>query len=160
MLFRLCHGEYHERQPTDVVGFARQLFPLRQILETSPPTMANAGERRMSRRGTGIGEWDSLYILIRTDMSKLYGLIYLGSSAAFSSMVGACIVFQTTSYVIPQGILAWRGRDKVLPSRALDLGKYGLPLNVLACVWVFFVDVIYCIPVFRPVTVENMNWIS
>ncbi|EXJ58334.1 hypothetical protein A1O7_05759 [Cladophialophora yegresii CBS 114405] len=90
----------------------------------------------------------------------LYGLIYLGSSAAFSSMVGACIVFQTTSYVVPQGILAWRGRDKVLPPRALNLGKFGLPLNVLACVWVVFIDIIYCIPVFRPVTVENMNWIS
>ncbi len=74
-------------------------------------------------------------------------------------MVGACIVFQTTSYVVPQGILAWRGRDKVLPPRALNLGKFGLPLNILACVWVFFIDIIYCIPVFRPVTVENMNWI-
>jgi choline transport protein len=85
--------------------------------------------------------------------SELYGLIYLGSSAAFSSMVGACIVFQTTSYIVPQGILAWRGRDKVLPQRALNLGKFGLPLNILACVWVVFIDIIFCIPVFRPVTV-------
>ncbi|KIW66840.1 hypothetical protein, variant 1 [Phialophora macrospora] len=91
---------------------------------------------------------------------SLYGLIYLGSSAAFSSMVGACIVFQTTSYIVPQGILAWRGRDKVLPPRALNLGKFGLPLNIIACVWVVFIDIIFCIPVFRPVTVENMNWIS
>ncbi|KAI1630202.1 amino acid/polyamine transporter I [Exophiala viscosa] len=90
----------------------------------------------------------------------LYGLIFLGSSAAFSSMVGACICFQTTSYVVPQGILAWRGRDKILPPRALNLGKFGLPLNVLACVWVFFIDVLYCIPTGYPVTVENMNWIS
>ncbi|OCT51319.1 Choline transport protein [Cladophialophora carrionii] len=56
------------------------------------------------------------------------------------------------------GILAWRGRDKVLPPRALNLGKFGLPLNVLACVWVVFIDIIYCIPVFRPVTVgPNLN---
>jgi len=75
-------------------------------------------------------------------------------------MVGACIVFQTTSYVVPQGILAWRGRDKILPPRALNLGKCGLPLNILACVWVIFVDIVYCIPVSHPVTVENMNWIS
>ncbi|KIX04567.1 uncharacterized protein Z518_05437 [Rhinocladiella mackenziei CBS 650.93] len=90
----------------------------------------------------------------------LYGLIFLGSSTAFASMVGACIVFMTTSYVVPQGIVAWRGRDKVLPRRALDLGKWGLPLNVFACVWVMFIDIIYCIPVSYPVTLENMNWIS
>lgn len=74
-------------------------------------------------------------------------------------MVGACIVFMTTSYVIPQGIVAWRGRDKVLPERALNLGKWGLPLNIFACVWVFFLDIIYCMPVQYPVTAENMNWI-
>ncbi|KAJ5175040.1 uncharacterized protein N7482_000917 [Penicillium canariense] len=90
----------------------------------------------------------------------LYGLIFLGSSAAFSSMVGASIVFMTTSYVIPQGILAWRGREKILPARHLNLGKFGLPLNVLSCVWVAFVDILYCFPTTYPVTVENMNWIS
>lgn len=75
------------------------------------------------------------------------------------TQVGACIVFMTTSYVVPQGILAWRGREKVLPKRHMDLGKFGLPLNVLACVWVVFVDVLYCFPTAYPVTTENMNWI-
>ena len=69
-------------------------------------------------------------------------------------MVGACIVFQTTSYVVPQGILAWRGRDKVLPQRALNLGKFGLPLNVLACVWVFFIDIIYCVRILQHLTMS------
>jgi len=96
---------------------------------------------------------------VLTDWTQLYGLIFLGSSSAFSSMVGACIVFMTTSYVIPQGIVAWRGRDKVLPPRALNLGKLGLPLNILACVWVAFIDIVYCIPTAYPVTKENMNWI-
>jgi len=86
-------------------------------------------------------------------------LVFLGSSTAFASMVGACIVFMTTSYVIPQGILAYPGRDKVLPPRYLNLGKWGLPVNVLGCVWVAFIDVVYCIPTAYPVTKENMNWI-
>jgi choline transport protein len=90
---------------------------------------------------------------------QLYGLIFLGSSSAFSSMAGACIVFMTTSYVIPQGIAAWRGRQKVLPERTFDLGRYGYPLNVLSCVWVLFIDVIYCFPTVMPVTKTNMNWI-
>jgi choline transport protein len=74
--------------------------------------------------------------------------------------VGASIVFMTTSYVIPQGILAWRGREKVLPARHMNLGKLGLPVNILSCVWVVFVDVLYCFPVTYPVTTENMNWIG
>lgn len=80
----------------------------------------------------------------------LYGLIFLGSSTAFASMVGACIVFMTTSYVISQGILAYRGREKILPARHLDLGWLGNPTNIGACVWVFFIDVVYCIPTAYP----------
>ncbi|KIW11193.1 hypothetical protein PV08_10493 [Exophiala spinifera] len=91
---------------------------------------------------------------------SLYGLIFLGSSTVFSSMVGACIVFMTTSYVIPQGILAWRGRKKILPERPLNLGGWGLPVNVLACAWVVGIDVLFCFPPVMPVTKNNMNWIS
>ena len=66
----------------------------------------------------------------------------------------------TTSYVIPQGILAWRGREKILPARrGMNLGKFGLPLNILSCVWVVFVDVMYCFPNTYPVNLENLNWI-
>lgn len=64
-----------------------------------------------------------------------------------------------TSYVIPQGIIAWRGREKVLPARLMNLGKLGVPLNVISCVWVSFVSILYCIPTTYPITLENMNWI-
>lgn len=74
-------------------------------------------------------------------------------------MVGACIVFMTTSYVIPQGILAWRGRNKILPERPLNLGAWGLPVNILACTWVVGIDVLFCFPPVMPVTKNNMNWI-
>ncbi|KAL9623413.1 MAG: hypothetical protein Q9160_002306 [Pyrenula sp. 1 TL-2023] len=92
--------------------------------------------------------------------SQLYGLIFLGSSSVFSSMVGATTVFFGTSYVIPQGILVWRGRDRVLPRRHLNLGRWGWWVNVLSVAWTILANVVYCIPVTRPVTAENMNWIS
>ncbi|KAI1622209.1 amino acid transporter [Exophiala viscosa] len=93
-------------------------------------------------------------------VTMLYGLIFLGSSTAFASMVGANIVFMMTSYVIPQGILAWRGRAAVLPERHLNLGRWGIVVNVVSCVWCVFLDVVACIPVTRPVTTTNMNWVS
>ncbi|EXJ80647.1 hypothetical protein A1O3_06931 [Capronia epimyces CBS 606.96] len=91
---------------------------------------------------------------------QLYGLIFLGSSTVFASMVGASIVFMTTSYVIPQGILAWRGRDAILPERPFGLGAWGLPVNMISCIWVAGIDVLFCFPTAMPVTKNNMSWIS
>lgn len=91
---------------------------------------------------------------------QLYGLIFLGSSTAFASMVSANIVFMMTSYVIPQAIIAYRGRDRVLPERVLTLGsRTGLIINVTACVWVLFLNIIACFPTTLPVTAGNMNWV-
>ena len=90
----------------------------------------------------------------------LYGLIFLGSTTAFSAMVGAAIIFLQTSCIIPQGILLYRGRDTVLPKRYFNLGKWGATTNAIAVLWVVFLDVIYCLPTALPVTKENMNYIS
>ena len=75
-------------------------------------------------------------------------------------MVNAAIVFLQTSCVIPQAILLWRGRDRVLPPRYFSLGKYGAVINATAVAWVVFLDIIYCMPIEQPVTPENMSWVS
>ena len=90
----------------------------------------------------------------------LYGLIFLGSTTAFSAMVGAAIIFLQTSCVVPQAILLYRGRNTVLPERHFSLGKWGAATNAVAIAWVVFLDVIYCLPTALPVTKENMNYIS
>ena len=99
-------------------------------------------------------------IVLSATVISLYGLIFLGSTTAFSAMVGATIIFLQTSCVIPQAILLYRGRDKVLPERYFNLGKYGAAINASATMWVVFLDVIYCMPVALPATKENMNYIS
>ena len=90
----------------------------------------------------------------------LYGLIFLGSTTAFSAMVGAAIIFLQTSCVIPQAILLYRGRDKILPERYFNLGRYGSAINATAIAWVTFLNVVYCVPVALPVNKENMNYVS
>lgn len=74
-------------------------------------------------------------------------------------MVGANVVFMMTSYVIPQGIIAWRGRSNVLPERHYNLGSWGIVVNIVACLWAVFLDVVACIPTTLPVTTSNMNWV-
>ena len=94
-----------------------------------------------------------------TNQLQLYGLIFLGSTTAFSAMVAAAIVFLQTSCVVPQAILLYRGRD-ILPTRYFSLGRCGKAINAIAVSWVLFLDIIYCFPTTMPVTVENMNYVS
>jgi choline transport protein len=75
-------------------------------------------------------------------------------------MVSAAIIFQQTSCVIPQAIVLYRGRDKILPERYFNLGKFGPFVNAIAVSWVFFLDILYCFPTLMPVTAENMSWVS
>ncbi|CAI7656511.1 unnamed protein product [Penicillium pancosmium] len=90
----------------------------------------------------------------------IYGVIFIGSTTAFSSMVNAAIVFQQTSCIIPQAIVLLRGRSKVLPERYFNLGIFGAPINAIAVAWVLFLDVLYCFPTSMPVTPQNMSYVS
>ncbi|POR36006.1 Uncharacterized protein TPAR_03810 [Tolypocladium paradoxum] len=91
---------------------------------------------------------------------SIYGVIFIGSTTAFSAMASAAIVLQQTSCVIPQAILLYRGRDKVLPQRYFNLGRLGAPINAISVAWVGFLDVLYCLPTVFPVTPQNMSWVS
>jgi choline transport protein len=75
-------------------------------------------------------------------------------------MISASIVFLQTSCVIPQAILLYRGRDRVLPARYFNLGRFGAAINATAVVWVIFLDIVYCIPTALPVTPQNMSYVS
>lgn len=75
-------------------------------------------------------------------------------------MVNAAVVFLQTSCVLPQAVLLWRGRDRVLPARYFDLGRYGSTINAISVLWVVFLDIIYCFPTEMPVTPENMSYVS
>ena len=75
-------------------------------------------------------------------------------------MVSTCIVFLQTSCVIPQAIVLYRGRDRVLPPRHFNLGRLGAPINSIAIAWVVFLDILYCFPTSIPVTPQNMSYVS
>ncbi|KAJ3542333.1 hypothetical protein NM208_g4154 [Fusarium decemcellulare] len=99
-------------------------------------------------------------LLLSATFITLYGLIFLGSSTAFSAMVSAAIIFLQTSCVIPQAVVLYRGRDRVLPLRYFSLGKYGSLINGISVAWVVFLDILYCFPTSMPVTPQNMSYVS
>ncbi|KUL86834.1 hypothetical protein ZTR_04884 [Talaromyces verruculosus] len=90
----------------------------------------------------------------------LYGLIYIGSTTAFNSFISLSILALNVTYVIPQGILLFRGRNKVLPERYFKLGRLGAFVNGFACLWMCLFAVIMCFPYFVPPKPGNMNYVS
>lgn len=91
----------------------------------------------------------------------LYGLIYIGSTAAFNTFVATSVLALNISYVIPQGVALVQGRDLVVPERAFNLGRiFGTFVNLYACAWIALYSVLFCFPIFLPVTVQSMNYVS
>jgi choline transport protein len=90
-----------------------------------------------------------------------YGAIYVGSTAAFNTIINMAIISLNITYAIPQGIVLVRGRDKVLPKRYFDLGPYlGTLCNAFSCVWVSLYTVLFCFPTWMPAEVPSMNYLS
>ncbi|KIW57764.1 hypothetical protein PV05_02324 [Exophiala xenobiotica] len=91
-----------------------------------------------------------------------YGAIYVGSTTAFNSFISMSILSLNVTYAIPQGIVFFRGRDKVLPhTRQFNLGKiFGPFCNIFCVCWVCLYTVLFCLPTFLPAEVESMNYVS
>lgn len=75
-------------------------------------------------------------------------------------MVSGAVIFQQTSCILPQAIVLYRGRDRILPERYFNLGRLGPVINAVAVVWVLFLNILYCFPTTLPVTPENMSYVS
>ncbi|QKX64666.1 uncharacterized protein TRUGW13939_11842 [Talaromyces rugulosus] len=88
----------------------------------------------------------------------LYGLIFIGSTTAFNSIISMAILALNLSYAAPQAILLFRGRESVLPMRSFRLGRLGILVNAFTCLWCAFYAVIFCFPVFLPTEVGSMNY--
>ncbi|EAW08762.1 putative choline transport protein Ctr [Aspergillus clavatus NRRL 1] len=88
----------------------------------------------------------------------LLGLLYLGSSTAFNSMVTACIVLLYASYVVPIVCLLHRGRESI-EHGPFWLGRVGQMCNYGVLLWTAFCLVVYSFPAEYPVTAENMNYV-
>lgn len=85
--------------------------------------------------------------------------IYIGSALAFNIIISIGTVSLLTSYMVSIGTITWkrlRGHP-LLPSK-LNLGKFGLPVNLASLV---FCAVVFVFAFFPPVpnpAAAEMNW--
>lgn len=89
------------------------------------------------------------------------GSIYVASTTAFNTFVSCAIMLYDLSYAIPQFCLLGKGRSRLPNGRYLNLGKYFGPLcNGFTIAWVSLYVVLYCLPLYLPVTTTTMNYVS
>ncbi|WVW83085.1 hypothetical protein I302_105103 [Kwoniella bestiolae CBS 10118] len=90
------------------------------------------------------------------------GLIQLGSTATFNSLTGAATIVFEISYAIPAALMLMGGRRKLnlaATNRSSNLGRWGIPCNLVAVFFVLQSCVIYCFPATMPVTASSMSYV-
>lgn len=88
------------------------------------------------------------------------GLLYLGSSAMFSSILSTTLVALGLSYIIPVIVVAIKGRSMLLDLKPqFSLGtKFGAVVYAVAIAWGLFTAVMFCFPATRHVDGSSLNY--
>ncbi|KAL1413820.1 hypothetical protein Q8F55_001604 [Vanrija albida] len=93
-------------------------------------------------------------------VSVVIGLLYLGSSAMFSSILSTTLVALGISYLIPIIVVAIMGRSMILELEPqFSLGKvFGGICYAIAISWGLFTAVMFCFPATSTVNGSTMNY--
>lgn len=99
-------------------------------------------------------------LLLVTLVQLLLGLIYLGSTSAFTAFVSVGVIALAVSYAIPIGISVWHRRREVSTARWNCGPVIGPIVNGVALCWIAFEVVLFSMPTALPVTEVTMNYAS
>lgn len=100
--------------------------------------------------------------IVTCAISFLLALIYIGSDVAFYAITSLFTVALLQCYVLSIACILWRriAKPETLPYAPFSLGRWGVPINLIAVVygsWGFF----WCFwPQEYPVTAGGFNWAS
>ncbi|KAI1633635.1 amino acid/polyamine transporter I [Biscogniauxia mediterranea] len=88
------------------------------------------------------------------------GLIYFGSSTAFSAFSGVGVIALTTAYVTPIIVSMMEGR-KTVQTASFQLGAFGWFCNIVSVAWSLLAIPLFCMPTTVPITDPGlMNYAS
>ncbi|KAH8426542.1 putative amino acid permease [Aspergillus melleus] len=90
----------------------------------------------------------------------LLGLIYFGSSAAFSAFSGVGVILLTLSYACPVAVSLILRRRADIQHGSFNMGILGTFCNVVAISWTLLAIPLFSMPTFKDVTVDTMNYAS
>ncbi|KAH8894022.1 GABA permease [Thozetella sp. PMI_491] len=99
--------------------------------------------------------------LVLVPPSIVVYMIYIWNTTAFYGIMAGVLVAFQLSYVIPIGLnlcySLWYQRHVKGP---FSLGKFALPINIVAFIFGCFMIMFMSFPVYYPVTAPNMNYAS
>ena len=84
-----------------------------------------------------------------------FGAISLGSSTAFSDLVGSFIILTTASYFLAIFPHIITGRKNVTPG-PFWLGKFGYVINIISVVLIVFFDIMFCFRTYNALSVSQL----
>ncbi len=96
-------------------------------------------------------------LILAASLTILFGLILIGSSAAFNALIAASVVALGVSYAIPIAINVCRGR-KMLGPRAFVLpNAIGWIANLIGIAYTIVTTILFLFPPSIPVTPSSMS---
>jgi amino acid transporter len=98
-------------------------------------------------------------ILASALMQCIFVALLFGSSAAFFTVLSVATTGLFLSYLIAICV-AMFNRKHFVTERAYDLGKMGIPCNIIASVYLIFICIFFFFPTYMPVSGSNMNYAS
>jgi choline transport protein len=99
-------------------------------------------------------------VYLTTIVASLIGLLVFGPTTVLNGVFGAGSVCFFFSYGMPIWLSVASRRSKLSSTRYFNLGKLGMPINILTIMWQLITVVFLCFPVYVPVNGTNMNWAS
>ncbi|GLA43952.1 hypothetical protein AnigIFM63309_002049 [Aspergillus niger] len=99
-------------------------------------------------------------LFLVTALVILLSFIQIGSSAAFNAILSLSTLGLYISYLIPLVLLVWKRftAPKDIPQGTFSLGKWGLPINLVAILFATYFSIFLPFPSEVPVTGETMNY--
>ncbi|KAL5321333.1 hypothetical protein ACEPPN_012148 [Leptodophora sp. 'Broadleaf-Isolate-01'] len=95
-----------------------------------------------------------------TGLVVALGTIVLGSTIAMNALLGGAGICITMSMITCFALVLGRGRERLNPDRWFNLGSWGSVVYVIALLWAAFTSIVFCLPLYLPVTAETMNYTS
>lgn len=99
-------------------------------------------------------------VYLTTFWSLVLCLVNLGSAIAFNIIISLTLVSFLATYLMSIGCVLWKRivHPQDLPPARWSLGKWGIPVNVAACLYSTLAIVFSCFPVATPTDAQDANW--
>ena len=98
-------------------------------------------------------------VILSLFITVVLALINIGSTAAFNSIISLLVSSLFTAYFISIScILLKRIRGEPLPPSRWSMGRFAVPVNIIAILYIVFAFVMSFFPTAKQVTPVSMNW--